>query len=103
MLNIFSRSKSNQARKFGQLTECNMINIFPEKSFARCGEETIPRSFSTEIKIDFISESTVQRFIQFVFIVCQVDGYPNILKLSCKPLAEKGLEPVSLPHFLHDF
>ena len=29
----------------------------------------------------------VQSFIQFVFIVCQVECYRNILKLSCKPLA----------------
>ena len=25
--------------------------------------------------------------IQFVFIICQVEGYQNILKLSCRPLA----------------
>ena len=29
----------------------------------------------------------MQSFIQFVFIVCQVEGYRNILKLSCKSLA----------------
>ena len=52
-------------------------------------------------------------FIQFVFIVCQVKGYRNILKLSCRPLflphiklfqkTKKGIELVSLPHPLHDF
>ena len=52
-------------------------------------------------------------FIQFVFIVCQVGNYQNILKLNCKPPAltshktfrktKRGLELASLPHFLHDF
>ena len=41
-----SRSKDNQAMKFGHLIEYNMTNIFLEKSFTECGEETIPRSFS---------------------------------------------------------
>ena len=36
--------------KFGQLTECNMINIFLEKSYTKCGEETIPRHFSEKLK-----------------------------------------------------
>ena len=51
--------------------------------------------------------------IQFVFIVCQVGGYQSIMKSSCRHLAftsytafyktKRGLELVSLPHFLHDF
>ena len=41
-----SRSKGNQAMKFCQLTECNMGNIFLEKSYTKCGGETISRSFS---------------------------------------------------------
>ena len=40
-----------------------------------------------KIKIDHISGSIVLSFIQFVFIVCHVDAYQNILKLSCRPLA----------------
>ena len=46
-------------------------------------------------------------------IVCQVEGYPNILKLNCKPLAftsykaflktKRGMGLVFFPHFLHDF
>ena len=48
------------------------------------------------------------KFYKFVFIVCQVEGYQNILKLSCKLLAftlikaflktKKGLE-TSLPDY----
>ena len=32
--------------KFGQLIEHNTINIFLEKSYAKCGGETGPRPFS---------------------------------------------------------
>ena len=35
-----SRSKGNQKMKFGQLIECNMRNIFLEKSYAKYGGET---------------------------------------------------------------
>ena len=40
-----SRSKGNQAMKFGKLIEQN-INIFLEKSYAKYGGESIPRPFS---------------------------------------------------------
>ena len=44
------------------------------------------------IKTEHISASIVQNFMQFLFIVCQVEGYRNILQLSCRPFA--------LTHFL---
>ena len=31
--------------------------------------------------------SVVQSFMQFVFIICQIEGYLKILKQSCRPLA----------------
>ena len=31
--------------------------------------------------------SIVESFIQFVLTACQVRGYQNILKLSCRPLS----------------
>ena len=34
--------------EFGQLIEYNMRNIFPKKSYAKCGAETIPRPISEE-------------------------------------------------------
>ena len=46
-----SRSKDNQALKFGQLIECNMRNIFLEKSYTKCGGETSPRPFSEKLKL----------------------------------------------------
>ena len=46
-----SRSKGNQAMKLGQLIEYNMRNIFLEKSYTKCGRETIPRPFSRKSKL----------------------------------------------------
>ena len=42
LINI-SRTKGNHAMKFDQLLEYIMGNIFLEKSYPKCGEETIPR------------------------------------------------------------
>ena len=46
-----SRRKRNQIMKFGQLIEYNMRNIFDEKSYAKCGGETIPRHFTKKSKL----------------------------------------------------
>ena len=45
MLPNISRSEGNQTMKFGQLIAYNMRNIFVEKSYIKCGGETIPYSF----------------------------------------------------------
>ena len=37
--------------KFGQLIEYNMKNTFVEKSYTKCGGETIPRPFSKKSKL----------------------------------------------------
>ena len=36
--------------KFGQLIECNMRNVFLEKSLTKCGGETNPRPFPEKLK-----------------------------------------------------
>ena len=46
-----SRSKGNQAMKFGQLIEYNMRNIFLKKSYIKCDRKTIPRPFSKISKL----------------------------------------------------
>ena len=46
ILPTISKRKGNQTMKFGQLREDNMRNIYLEKSYTKCGEDTIPRSFS---------------------------------------------------------
>ena len=37
--------------KFGQLIECNLRNIFVEKSYRKGGGETCPRPFSEKLKL----------------------------------------------------
>ena len=51
MLPNISRSKGNQTVKFGQLIEYNMRNILFEKSYTKCGGESIPRPFSKNPKL----------------------------------------------------
>ena len=51
MLPNISRSKDNQTMKFGQLIECNMRNIFLEKSYTKCDGEASPRPFSEKLKL----------------------------------------------------
>ena len=46
-----SRSKDDQAVKFGQLIEHNMRNIFVEKTYTKCAGETIPRLSSKKSKL----------------------------------------------------
>ena len=46
-----SKSKGNQAMKFGQLIEYNMRNIFVEKSYTKCAGKTIPRPLSKKSKL----------------------------------------------------
>ena len=53
-----SRSKGNQAMKFGQLIQYNMKNIFVEKSYTKCAGEIISRPLSKK-KIERISGSIV--------------------------------------------
>ena len=61
ILSNISRSKDNQAMKFGQLIEYkyNMRNIFFESSYPKFAGETIPRPLSKKIKIECISGSIV--------------------------------------------
>ena len=48
--NISSR-KGNQTMKFGHLIECKTRNNFFEKTYIKCGGETIPRPFSKKPKL----------------------------------------------------
>ena len=45
--------------KFGHLIECNMRNIFLEKSYTKGVAETIPWRLTKKIKIEHISGSMV--------------------------------------------
>ena len=45
------KSKGNQTIKFRQLIECNARNIFLEKWYTKCAQETSPRPFSEKLKL----------------------------------------------------
>ena len=87
MLAIISRSKDNKTMKFGQLIEYNMRNPFLEKLSPKFGVETIPRPFSKKSKLSISLDQQFKSFVQFVFIVFQVQVYLKILKLGCRALA----------------
>ena len=72
--------------KFGQLIEYNLKNIFLEKSYTKCCEETIPRPFFTKSNLS-ISLDQYSKVYIFCFFVCQVEYYRKWLKLSCRSLA----------------
>ena len=48
---VNARSKGNQTMKFDHLIKYNMRKVFPEKSYTKCGGETIPRPFSRKSKL----------------------------------------------------
>ena len=80
-----SRNEKNPRKKFGQLIEYNMRNITLEKYIHKKTnlEKTIHRPYSKKINIVYISGSI---FYSLFFVVCQVDGYEKMLKLSCRTL-----------------
>ena len=62
-----------------QLIDYNVRNIFLEKSCTKCGGEIIPRPFSKKSKLG-ISLDQESKVLYIVFIVCQAEGYQNILE-----------------------
>ena len=71
--------------KFGQLLEDNMRNISLKKSYTKWGGESIPISFS-KIANSTLSLGQWSKVLYSFFIVYQVGGYQNILKVSCRLL-----------------
>ena len=62
------RSKGNHRTKFDQLIDYNMRNIFLEKSYTECGEETSPRSFSEKLKLS-ISRDQKSKVLYSLFLL----------------------------------
>ena len=61
ILSNISRSKGNQAMKFGQLLQYNMTNIFLEISSTKYGGEPIPRSFSPRSKLSISLDQSLHK------------------------------------------
>ena len=76
MSNIL-RSKDNQTMEFGQLIERNMRNIFLEKLYKKCGEETSSRPFSEKLKLS-ISLDQQSRVLYSLFLLY---GKLNAIKI----------------------
>ena len=51
ILSNIPKSKGNQTLKFDQLIEYNMIKIFFEKSYTKCGGEASPRAFYKKLEL----------------------------------------------------
>ena len=55
-------------KKFGLLIECNMSNIFLEKTYTKCDGETSPRPFSEKFKLR-ISLDQYSRVLYSLFLL----------------------------------
>ena len=109
-----SKSKGNQTMKFSQLIECNTSKIFLEKSYTKCGGKTSPRSFPGKLKLR-ISLDQYLKFYRVCFYCIASWGLSKYIETkqqaTCFHLIhiklfkkiKRGLELVSLPHFLHNF
>ena len=63
-----------------------MRHIFLKKSYAKRGGETVSRPFSKNQNRAYLWMNSFKFYAVFV-IVCQVEVYLKISKLSCRPLA----------------
>ena len=61
--------------KFGQVIEWKMRNISLKKSYTNLWWRNCSQTLSDKIKVEHITGSTVKSFIQFVYIVCKVEGF----------------------------
>ena len=108
-----SRSKGNQAMKFDQLIDYNMRNISLEKSYTKCDVESIPRPFSKKSKLSISLDQLPKVLYSLFYCMPSLELSKYIetkLQTTCFYLiqrffqkTERGLDLVSLLHFLHDF
>ena len=98
--------------KFNQLIKYVKRNIFLKSHTQNVVEILFSDPFSKNQNWAYFWINSVKFYID-CFIVCQVEDYQKILKLSCRSLAftsykaflktKRGLELVSLANFMHDF
>ena len=62
------RGKGNQTMKFAQLTECNMRNIFLEKSYTQCEAETRSGPFSEKLSKSLDQKSKVFHSLFLLYV-----------------------------------
>ena len=112
ILSNLSRSKGNQAMKFGLVKEYNMRNIFVEKSYTKFGR-TSPKPFSGKLKLTI----SLNQWSKVLYCLFLLYGKLRAIKMYWNEAADqllsphiklfqkikRGLELVSLPGFLHNF
>ena len=76
--------------KYGQLTECNMRNIFLKKSYTKCGGETIPRPFSKWSKLTMSLDQKSKVLCALLLL------YPNLWTIEI--YWNQAADYVFLPH-----
>ena len=108
-----SRSKNNQLMKFDHLIEFNLRNVFLEKSYKKCGKDTISRPFSKISKsgVSLEQYSKVLHSLLLLYAKLRtIETYWNYvadqsllphIKLFWK--TKKDLELAPFSHFLYDF
>ena len=82
LINI-SKSKANQAMKFGQLIENNLENIFGKKSYTKCGGKAIRRPFSKKPKLSISLDQQSKTLYSLFLMYAKLK---TILKLNCRSL-----------------
>ena len=107
MLPNISRSKGNHTIKYGQLIGYNMRIIFLEKSYKKCGGETVPRLFpeKTILRISLDQQSKVLCSLFLLYFKLRAIETDH-LHLPCIKLfykTKRGLELVHLSHILQGF
>ena len=109
-----SSSRGNRTMKFGQLIECNMGNIFLEKSYTKCDEGTSPRPFPEKLNWRHIWINSLRFLLYAKFLLHAklkavetywIQGADHFLLTHTKLFwkIKRGLGLASLPHFLHNF
>ena len=81
-----SRSKDNQAMKFGQLIEYNIRNIFLENDIQSVGRN-YSRPFSKKSKLSISLNELSKVLYSLPLLYVKLRTIQNILKLSWRPLA----------------
>ena len=82
-----SKIKSNQTIKFGQLIEYNMKNLFFKKIIQKMWWRNYSHILFQKIRIEHPWINSLKFYTVFFFIVWQIDGCRNILKVSCRSFA----------------
>ena len=78
-----SRSKGNQTKKFGQLIEYNMRNIFQEKSYTKWGGENSSRPFSKKSNLRISPDQQSKVLYSLFLLYAKLRTIKTKLQATC--------------------